>query len=168
MRARIASLGKLDRLYSKKKCFQLKNGRFLTCFRGGAILSLTILLRSPRVISWHSLLHWLTLERAISKIHLSRQPAETPETCIDVARDLKRISSKVLLMGWLMKAFEKMVSWPHGSWMRIKASESRIKSWIMIHRQHKSESFKKEFLLSLKPQSEWTKLTPKILLKSFR
>ena len=43
MKARIGPLSKLDCLYSKKKCFQLKNGRFLTGFRGGPILSLPLL-----------------------------------------------------------------------------------------------------------------------------
>ena len=33
--ARIGPLGKLDRLYSKKKCFQLANGTVQTGFRGG-------------------------------------------------------------------------------------------------------------------------------------
>ena len=35
-------LGKFDRLCSKKKSFQLSNNRFLTCFRGGLILSLSV------------------------------------------------------------------------------------------------------------------------------
>ena len=37
-------LGRVDCLYWKKKCFLLKNGRFLTSFRDGPILSLTVLL----------------------------------------------------------------------------------------------------------------------------
>ena len=44
MKARIGPLGKLDCLHSKKKYFQLKNGTFLTSFRGGPILSLPLLL----------------------------------------------------------------------------------------------------------------------------
>ena len=39
MKARIGTLGKLDCLYSKKKVFS-----FVTCFRGGLILSLPLLL----------------------------------------------------------------------------------------------------------------------------
>ena len=37
-------LSKLDCSYSKIKCFQLKNGRFLTGFSGGSILRLPLLL----------------------------------------------------------------------------------------------------------------------------
>ena len=44
MEALINPLDKLDCLYSKKKCFQLKNGTFLTGFIVGATLSLLLLL----------------------------------------------------------------------------------------------------------------------------
>ena len=43
MKAHIGSLGKLDRLPSKKTCFQQENGRVQTSFRGGPILSLPLL-----------------------------------------------------------------------------------------------------------------------------
>ena len=43
MKARIGPPSKLDCLYSKKKCFQLKSGRFLTGFRAGPILSFPLL-----------------------------------------------------------------------------------------------------------------------------
>ena len=36
MKARIGRLVKLNRLRTEKTCFQLKNGRFLTSFRGVA------------------------------------------------------------------------------------------------------------------------------------
>ena len=46
MKAHIDSLGKLDCLCSRKKSFQLTSGRFLTCFRGGPILSLPLTVTS--------------------------------------------------------------------------------------------------------------------------
>ena len=42
-------LSKLDCSHSKIKCFQLKNGRFLTGFSGGSILRLPLLLRSSHL-----------------------------------------------------------------------------------------------------------------------
>ena len=48
----IGPLGKLDRLCSKKKSFQLTNNRLLTSFSGRLILSLSLLILSmstPRV-----------------------------------------------------------------------------------------------------------------------
>ena len=43
LKALIGPLGKLDRLPSKKTCFQQQNGTVQTGFRGGPILSLPLL-----------------------------------------------------------------------------------------------------------------------------
>ena len=53
MKAQISPFGKLDRLPSKKTCFQRKNGTVLTGFKGGLILSLPLLLLT---ISTHELI----------------------------------------------------------------------------------------------------------------
>ena len=53
MKAHICPLGMLVCLYSKKKCFQLKNGWFLTGFSGGPTLSLQ--------------LRWLTISTVLIK-----------------------------------------------------------------------------------------------------
>ena len=58
MKAQISPFGKLDRLPSKKTCFQWKNGTVLTGFKGGLILSLPLLLLT---ISTHELIMKLGL-----------------------------------------------------------------------------------------------------------